>query len=291
MSAPLVVNTRDGVCWTRRTVTSGGIALYAPEGVCRCPEFVMATLAELAEHGIAGSADVLPAPVGPAPLSLSAARLSEAVERGAHLYEFGGDATADEWNRLAGDDVPLLAREVRRQAAEIVSLNEALTVAAEQLRADRAVEEPSSGGYPPALPWLALMDEDDRVEFLDELADSATVNQSSEVRLAEIERTCVTWRLIAEAQHGHNTAPGVGVGSPEMRSFREALAGSVDAVTAAFAPVAPSLEDPHDSPLHSDYRLPHDLPDVPSLPVPESCRLSPSELDDVSQYWFGGGER
>lgn len=66
MSAPLVVNTRDGVCWTRRTVTSGGLALYAPEGVCSCPEFVVATLAELAEHGIAGSADVLPVPVGTA---------------------------------------------------------------------------------------------------------------------------------------------------------------------------------------------------------------------------------
>ncbi|MEW2420498.1 hypothetical protein AB0911_08130 [Streptomyces nigra] len=67
MSAPLVVNTRDGVCWTRRTVTSSGIALYAPEGVCRCPEFVMATLAELAEHGIVGSANALPMPVGPEP--------------------------------------------------------------------------------------------------------------------------------------------------------------------------------------------------------------------------------
>ncbi|MER8219741.1 hypothetical protein ABTZ58_03905 [Streptomyces sp. NPDC094143] len=68
MSAPLVVNTKDGVCWTRRAVTSGGIALYAPESVKTCPNFVMATLAELAElaeHGIAGSADALPVPFGP----------------------------------------------------------------------------------------------------------------------------------------------------------------------------------------------------------------------------------
>ncbi|MGW7495414.1 hypothetical protein ACWGKA_14080 [Streptomyces luteogriseus] len=65
MSAPLVVNTRDGGCWTRRTVTRGGVALYAPESVKTCPNFVMATLAELAEHGIAGSADALPVPVGP----------------------------------------------------------------------------------------------------------------------------------------------------------------------------------------------------------------------------------
>ncbi|MGW0495087.1 hypothetical protein ACWD0Z_06490 [Streptomyces sp. NPDC003007] len=69
MSAPLVVNTRDGVCWTRRTVTSGGIALYAPESVPTCPDFVMATLPELAEHGIVGSADVLPVPAGPEPVA------------------------------------------------------------------------------------------------------------------------------------------------------------------------------------------------------------------------------
>jgi hypothetical protein len=42
--------------------------LYAPESVQTCPNFVMATLAELAEHGIAGSADVLPVPVGTATL-------------------------------------------------------------------------------------------------------------------------------------------------------------------------------------------------------------------------------
>lgn len=64
---PLVVNTKDGVCWTRRTVTSGGIALYAPESVKTCSEFVMATEAELAEHGIVGSAFALPMPVAPEP--------------------------------------------------------------------------------------------------------------------------------------------------------------------------------------------------------------------------------
>lgn len=62
----MVVNTTDGMVWTRRAVTRGGLALYAPEGVCQCPEYVMATEAELAEHGISGSVDVLPVPVGPA---------------------------------------------------------------------------------------------------------------------------------------------------------------------------------------------------------------------------------
>ncbi|MFF0790425.1 hypothetical protein [Streptomyces spiralis] len=53
--------------WTRRGALRGGEPLYAPQAVCKCPEFVMATLAELAEHGIAGSADVLPVPAVPAP--------------------------------------------------------------------------------------------------------------------------------------------------------------------------------------------------------------------------------
>mgnify|MGYP001577881245 CR=1 FL=1 len=196
----------------------------------------------------------LPVPFGPAPQVLSAARLTEAEERGAHLYEFGGDATADEWNRLAGDDVPLLAREVRRQAAEIVSLNEALTVAAERLRADRARVAGPAGEdectCPPA----------DRVE-------------PHQVGCALADVPCPV----------DGPLPGLGAGSPEMRGLRTTLAGSVDAVTAAFNPAAPSLEDPHDSPLHSDYRLPHDLP------VPDSCRLSRDELDDVTQYWLGGG--
>jgi hypothetical protein len=69
VSAPLVVNTTDGTVWTRREGSRGGEALYAPEKCGQCPQFVMATLTELAEHGIAGSADVLPVPVGTAPLA------------------------------------------------------------------------------------------------------------------------------------------------------------------------------------------------------------------------------
>lgn len=72
MSAPLVVNTKDGTVWTRREGMRGGEALYAPEKCGTCPQFVMATLTELAEHGIVGSSDVLPVPVSPAqqPLAL-----------------------------------------------------------------------------------------------------------------------------------------------------------------------------------------------------------------------------
>jgi hypothetical protein len=84
-SAPLVVNTRDGACWTRRTVTEGGIALYALADVCKCPEFVMVTLAELAERGIVGAADVLPVPIRPEPQTLVS-------EQRAQVAELIGDA-------------------------------------------------------------------------------------------------------------------------------------------------------------------------------------------------------
>jgi hypothetical protein len=64
---PLVVNTKGGAVWQRRAVTADGHGLYAVAGSCSCPEYLMATLAELAEHGIAGSANALPMPVGPKP--------------------------------------------------------------------------------------------------------------------------------------------------------------------------------------------------------------------------------
>ncbi|MFF7880937.1 hypothetical protein ACH40F_08340 [Streptomyces sp. NPDC020794] len=64
---PLAVNTVDGASWVRRAVTSGGRGLYAVEGSCRCPEYLMATYAELEEHGIAGLADALPMPGGSEP--------------------------------------------------------------------------------------------------------------------------------------------------------------------------------------------------------------------------------
>lgn len=70
MSAPLVVNTTDGTCWTRREAMRDGEPLYAMADCARCPELVMATYAELAEHGIAGSADALPMPVGSGPHAL-----------------------------------------------------------------------------------------------------------------------------------------------------------------------------------------------------------------------------
>lgn len=65
---PLVVNTQDGACWTRRAVTRDGRGLYAlAEVAADVPVLVLARLSELAEHGLASMADALPMPVGPGP--------------------------------------------------------------------------------------------------------------------------------------------------------------------------------------------------------------------------------
>lgn len=84
---PLVVNAKDGSCWTRRAVTRDGRGLYALAGsVAGAPDEVLASLADLAEHGIAGSADVLPVPVDPGPvvrpLALAEAQLDALVAAG-----------------------------------------------------------------------------------------------------------------------------------------------------------------------------------------------------------------
>lgn len=156
MNGPLVVNTRDGVCWTRRTVTSGGIALYAPEGVCKCPEFVMATLAELAEHGITGSADVLPVPVGPQPVDAADQR-EQAVAWEGHVLgawdgkfamETGLDRAVLKLARMVKADVSEIER-LRAQVAALLAerheTNEALDDAVRELRARQACPCPSEG--------------------------------------------------------------------------------------------------------------------------------------------------
>jgi hypothetical protein len=48
--------------WERRAATRDGLALYALQGVCTCPIYVMATLAELAEHGIEAQPKGVPLP-------------------------------------------------------------------------------------------------------------------------------------------------------------------------------------------------------------------------------------
>ncbi|MFM9811489.1 hypothetical protein ACKI1J_32190 [Streptomyces scabiei] len=71
--------------------------------------------------------------------------------------------------------------------------------------------------YPPALPWARLMDGDDLADFLRDLdtalhraVDAAVITGQPQAPavLDALEKTCASWRVTAEAQHGHNWAPG-----------------------------------------------------------------------------------
>lgn len=119
------------------------------------------------------------------------------------------------------------------------------------------------GGYPPALPWARLMDDEDLADFLDELAAAAITHASNARALSEVESVIARWRLIAEAQHGHNTAP------------------DPDAMTQVFAPVSSLREDPHDSPLHHDYRTGRDLP--------LGCGLTDAQVEALGNPFLDGG--
>lgn len=244
----------------------------------------------------------LPVPVGPEPQPLSVERLQlrvDEVER-AHTFDTAELKRQLESARALGarvihaeqrraeleavlgthrkDDQAEIDR-LRSRIAELETerhvTNEALDDAVQALRAGRA-SEPESGGYLSALPWAALMNDDDLIDFLDELTDAATRNVSCVERLAEVERACGTWRLIGEAQHGHNTAPGP------------------DAMTRSFVPVA-SLREPegeHYGALHHDYRVGHDLPETGAQEhQPDEDRLlGEGELRRALRgHLFGGG--
>lgn len=103
-----------------------------------------------------------------------------------------------------------------------------------------------SQSYPPALPWARLMDHEDLADFLDELAAAAIANVDAGAALAEVEKACGTWRLIAEAQYGYNTAPGP------------------DVMTRTFAPVQALRERPgeFEATLHHRYAKGRDLPET-----------------------------
>jgi hypothetical protein len=256
---PLAVTTRDGMSWVRRAVTQDGHGLYAPEGVCNCPEFVMATLAELAEHGIKGQdplADAvaalgaLPVPVGPeSPVDADRAKAPWGRgEDGRPLLPMGAHWT----------DVPEL---VDRTVADL------------QSRLDRA----QSGRWYLASDtetWRAPGTVCTRVDgYL------RTVGQFTNVLPGDLElvlhaHSDLRWCLDMVAKLRARVAELealVGDGStrpadedPIAYSLTvEALHASSGAVIETPGrPRAAAVEDSHDSPLHHDYRVPHDLPEV-----------------------------
>jgi hypothetical protein len=279
---PLVVNTKDGVTWVRRAVTQDGRGLYAVTDSCKCPPYLMVTLAELAEHGIAGQADALPVPVGPEPSGLTSEREQAigALDLLAMMPEKSAAVVSGHLAALLAEVRGLRARVAELEAERAKYVGKEPTIAEEMAYLSRCVDAVldlcdkadaqgiTSGGmftvdavrkaseglverrsYPLVFPWAALMDEEDFYDFRADLV-AATAHRPQERALAEMEKAVATWRLIAESQHGHNTAPG-----PNAEV-------SADKLTRLIAPTQVLREEPHDSLLHHDYRVSHDLPET-----------------------------
>ncbi|MFD5571980.1 hypothetical protein [Streptomyces cadmiisoli] len=82
---------------------------------------------------------------------------------------------------------------------------------------ERLAAQASTDTYPLTLPWALLMDSEDLIGFLNEVAGvmqdarhmaTSAGDVHARAILAGLEKTCAIWRPIAEAQHAHNTAPG-----------------------------------------------------------------------------------
>ncbi|MFD5697513.1 hypothetical protein [Streptomyces lasiicapitis] len=161
---PIAVNTADGVAWMRRAVTLDGDGLYAVDGaVPDCPEFVLASLADLAERGIAGSTDVLPVPVGSEPQAseLECLRKSRDAFRDQRNEVFKTNERlhaevqeSDEARLRAENDARTVRREaaaLRARVAELEAVKieaSALGAAAEERLAARIFGEAEPDGLP-----------------------------------------------------------------------------------------------------------------------------------------------
>lgn len=207
---PLVVNTKDGVVWQRRAVTAEGRGLYAVTGSCSCPEFLMATLAELAEHGIVGSAFALPMPVG--------SKLKTSERRSRTMLDHARDALRA---RMTKDDLRLV-------------LENTVTYAVELERQRDAFRDQRNGVFATNERLLAEAQESDQARLLAE-NETRTVGREADAlraRVAELE----------SERHVTNGALDDAVQALRTRES-EGAARSADRLTRLLAPTQALRED------------------------------------------------
>jgi hypothetical protein len=199
-------------------------------------------------------------------LALASAKRGRREARG--LYEIT-ESSRKRWRDALIKDRGEL-EQLRSQVAELLaerhSTNEALDDAVQALRADRAESEPPrirkhhpdcaavvQAGAPCTCP------PDFTGEDPDDLAneDGCTCPDTGRGEPHDVD--CPQ----ADAPGPYDAVlPAVGSGSPDMRELRAALTGSPDAITRQIAPLQALREDPHDSPLHHNWRLGRDLPEM-----------------------------
>jgi hypothetical protein len=308
----MVVNTSDGTVWLRRAETRGGLALYAPQDVCRCPEFVMATEAELAEHGITGSAYALPVPVGPVlrseldqarddvmgaclarweeeqdnarlRLALASAKRGRSQLR-AQVAELEAQRERRRVRLVAlqndalnmrgtlspnGEDnkvpftlgetltpaVEWLINRVAELEAERHSTNEALDDAVQALRADRAEPAKGPSAAESADRWTALFAPTQALRVEAERPGACDACGSLP------EQWCPDCAACKAGCHGgHVDNPCGHANAPWANT--EAVPPRVQAMRALLDGQRAAVEDPHDGPLHHDYRVGRDMPET-----------------------------
>lgn len=296
MSAPEKVRTADGMVWERRAETRAGLALYAVEGAAKCcPPFVMATLAELAEHGIAGVADVRPVgpqmPPFPPPPQTEEEKCRRDVAR---LQGLLAEAVSDAHRARRERDLmrervsePYGCKhcgEAKRTHGRRYVLSAGVHAwerpTDEQVKA-RMLARRAARSPLPATPELdqvlddltgvrlSLWEEERAYERLRVALESARRGRRVlRARVAELEAELYT----EQAQH-RTTLEQRNAHAQELLALRGGRAASYTAtpeahaqmregLTRYFAGQGPVLEDPHDSPLHHDYRVGRDMPET-----------------------------
>ncbi|MFJ9890839.1 hypothetical protein ACIQRW_34010 [Streptomyces sp. NPDC091287] len=299
-SGPLRVETSDGAVWVQAAVTRAGLGLYCPEGVVSCPRFVVATLAELAEHGVKAAPPVtdvadavallgaLPMPVGePMPVELSEQQLDALSAAGNralndHYHEdlcfcrewptscvSSGNYFMGTWDTSAFDiGLPAVLgvwESLRngRHAAKIAELR------ADNERLRARVAELEAATYVAPSPSCTRCYGADAVRFVAKGGATAPCRACAPSELEELRARVAELEALKPARFQTCRACGAGYEYGQKCSgceFKKQMA-------------AASVEDPHDSPLHQSYALGHDLPEM----TPPAAPADPRRAESVSK--------
>ncbi|ODA69243.1 hypothetical protein [Streptomyces sp. AVP053U2] len=147
-------------------------------------------------------------------LALDSARLLQPPETAAELEKLRArveELVAQRDDLLVesatAPDTDDLRQGLRDQVAELEARLAEYEQPADEDPIAYTLTEQAADTYPPALPWARLMDADDLEGFLEDLVDAASGDEDLST-LDKVESTIARWRVIGEAQHAHNTAPG-----------------------------------------------------------------------------------
>ncbi|WP_241784676.1 hypothetical protein [Streptomyces turgidiscabies] len=159
-------------------------------------------------------------------------------------------------------------------ARKLLAENETLKARVTELESDLAtangvledVAEARRAGAVQALPWAHAMPDGDLSGFLNDLVSAAMGRWQSDPEvpdrevLAAVEKACAAWRTPGEGFRS-DPEPDECPCPPADRPHQVGcFFDGVPVSPPSERPVVSSREEPHDSPLHHDWRIGHDLP-------------------------------